>query len=420
MSAAAAFPLDAAPRGRNLLVVDDDRLQVLILAGMARRCGFAVDTASSLDEAVARLRTRGYATIILDLSLGGRDGVELVRHVAEAGQSPSLLVVSGMEERIRDGALRYARAMGLTTLGTLRKPIHFPDVRDRLAAATRSAAPRDSVAGAPPRFEAAELREALESGEIAPVYQPKVDLATGRVIGVEALARWTSPTLGLVPPTQFVPVAEAAGLSAAFTDAMLRAALRDMARWREVADVGVAVNVPATALVDVEWPDRVEAALAEAGLPPERLTVEITETVATSEAPLITDILTRLRIKGCLLSLDDFGTGYSSLLTLLRLPFSELKLDRSFVRHCDRDPYALQIVRAMLSLARGFGMRAVAEGVESAEVAALLRDEGCDVAQGYFYAKPMGMADFRALLDAERGPRRPGEDGKPQESLGLA
>lgn len=399
-------PGGAPARERNLLVVDDDHLQMLLVTSMARRCGFVVDGAMSLEDAIQRIHTRDYGTVTLDLSLGEHDGVELVRHIAEAGQTPNLLVISGFDQRIRDGALRYAQSMGLNTLGTLRKPINFVEVRRALQAAAKAAsAPNAGPGGCPPRVEADDLRRALDKGEIVPVYQPKVDVTTGRIKGVEALARWHSPTLGAVPPTLFVPIVEQSGLSEALTDAMMHAALRDAASWRRTArHVGVAVNVPASALVDVAWPDRVEAALATAGLPADVLTVEITETVATSESALITDILTRLRIKGCHLSLDDFGTGYSSLLTLLRLPFSELKLDRSFVQNCDHDPYALKIVKAMLSLARSFGMRTVAEGVETASVVAVLHEARCDLAQGYFYARPMTADSLMALLAADHTP----------------
>ena len=382
-----------------LLVVDDDRMQRLLISETARRCGYAVTMAGSLEEAVERLRERSFATLVLDLSLGEHDGVEVIRHLAETGQRPTVLVISGFDERIRDAAMRLARGVGLAAVGTLRKPLSLGTLRVHLLQALETGPDSVSRPAASFSVTADDVAAAIENGEIVPAYQPKIELATRRIAGVEALARWTSAEHGRVPPGVFVDIAERAGLAPALTRLMMTSAIRDAASWHAGGSaVGVAVNVPPSALGDLSWPDAVEAELARAGLPPGALTVEITESTAMSDSPLIGDVLTRLRIKGVNLALDDFGTGYSSLLSLLRMPFSELKLDRSFVQRCDQDAYAWKIVRASISLAAEFGMRTVAEGVETASVVALLEDARCDMAQGFFFARPMPLDDLAIRL----------------------
>lgn len=394
-----AAPLSTVADQPALLVVDDDRMQRLLIAETAKRCGYTVTMAGSLEEAVERLRERSFATLVLDLSLGERDGVEVIRHLAETGQRPTVLVISGFDERIRDAAMRLARSVGLAAVGTLRKPLSLGTLRVHLLQALETGPDSVSRPAAAFSVTADDVAAAIANGDIAPAYQPKIELATRRIAGVEALARWTSAEHGRVPPGVFVDIAERAGLAPALTRLMMTSAIRDAASWHaDGSAVGVAVNVPPSALDDLSWPDAVEAELARAGLPPGALTVEITESTAMSDSPLIGDVLTRLRIKGVNLALDDFGTGYSSLLSLLRMPFSELKLDRSFVQRCDQDAYAWKIVRASISLAAEFGMRTVAEGVETASVVALLEDARCDMAQGFFFARPMTLDDFAIRL----------------------
>jgi EAL domain-containing protein (putative c-di-GMP-specific phosphodiesterase class I)/ActR/RegA family two-component response regulator len=389
--------------GRPLLIVDDDRAQRLLLAQVAQRCGFVVDMAATVAEAVDLIGQRDHATVILDLSLGEGDGVEVLRHLAASGRQPSVLVISGFDERIRDAAVRFATTVGLSTIGTLHKPLSLALVREHLLRAAEDKPGTERRASAPFAITSDDVAQAIERNEIRPIYQPKVALATGRLAGVEALARWNSPRHGTVPPDVFVGIAEQAGLATALTRTMLRAAVRDASTWDPAGSgIGLAVNVPPFALDDLAWPDHVEAELAANGVPPGKLTLEVTESTLMADFVRASDVLTRLRIKGVALALDDFGTGYSSLLSLLRLPFSELKLDHSFVQRCDQDPYALKIVRAMLSLAREFGMSTVAEGIESQPVADLLRECGCDLGQGYFFSRPIGLAELHALIGRQR------------------
>ena len=383
-----------------LLVVDDDQMQRMLIGEIARRIGFSVDEAASVEEAASLIERNLYTRIVLDLALGGHDGVEVMRHIAASGQTPAVIVISGFDERIRDAAIRFGQSLGLATAGELRKPIDIVGLREALL---RDVSPTvqsfASPAGNLTAITQADLRAAIAQGEILPYYQPKVALATGQIIGVEALARWTSPRHGSVSPAVFIPLAEDWGLVDDLTHHIMATSIRDTAAWQAShPGIGVAVNVAVSSLGDIAFPDRIEALLGTAGLDPSRLTVEITESIRLSDDVLIGDVLTRMRIKGIKLSLDDFGTGYSSLSSLLRMPFSELKIDRSFVMTSDFDAYAWKIVRATLSLAREFGMTAVAEGIETLPVAAMLGDALCDIGQGYLYARPMSRTSLLRFL----------------------
>jgi EAL domain-containing protein (putative c-di-GMP-specific phosphodiesterase class I)/ActR/RegA family two-component response regulator len=401
VSNVAVLPLS---RG-TLLIVDDDQMQRMLIGEIARRIGFCVDEAASIEEAASLVERNLYTRIVLDLALGGHDGVEVMRHIAVSGQNPAVIVISGFDERIRDAAIRFGQSLGLATAGELRKPINIVRLREALLRdVSPIAQPGPGASGRLTGVTQADLRSAIALGEILPYYQPKIALATGQVIGVEALARWTSPRHGSISPAIFVPLAEDWGLSDDFTHLMMATAIRDAAAWQaDHPGVGVAVNMPVSSLGDIALPDRVEALLGRAGLDASCLTVEITETIRLSDDVAIGDILTRMRIKGIKLSLDDFGTGYSSLSSLLRMPFSELKIDRSFIMTSDFDAYAWKIVRATLSLAREFGMTAVAEGIETLPVAAMLGDALCDIGQGYLYARPMSRSTLlRYLAENDR------------------
>jgi diguanylate cyclase (GGDEF)-like protein len=250
-----------------------------------------------------------------------------------------------------------------------------------------------------------ELRVALHSDQLVMHYQPKLDLVSGVISGVEALVRWAHPTRGLLYPDSFLPIAERAGLMGLVAGQVLERSLRDLASWRaQNHQLSVAVNLSVSNLQDVELPHQVELLLAVHGIPAEALVLEITENILMADAERSGQVLDRLRALGVLLSVDDYGTGYSSLAYLQALPVDELKLDRSFVTHMSSDPRAATIVRSTIELSHQLGMLMVAEGVEDAVALQMLRDAGCDVAQGYHVARPMAAEQLTRWLDAPTSP----------------
>jgi EAL domain-containing protein (putative c-di-GMP-specific phosphodiesterase class I) len=222
---------------------------------------------------------------------------------------------------------------------------------------------------------------------------------------VETLVRWQSPRHGAVPPSIFIPLAERHGLIDTLTHRVLTAALAPLPAWRALApSLTLAVNLSPHSLTDLALPERVSAALDAARVPPEALVLEVTEGAVMEDFVLAADILTRLRIRGLKLSIDDFGTGHSSLLSLLRLPFGELKIDQAFIRPLETDPEAGKVVRAVLALGRELGLDIVAEGIETESVAARLHGFGCAAGQGYLFDRPLDEAALTARLAATHAP----------------
>ncbi len=255
---------------------------------------------------------------------------------------------------------------------------------------------------------AGELSRALENDEIQAYFQPKADASSGRIVGVEALVRWLHPERGMIPPDQFVAVAEQAGLGRALTRRMLELALTQARAWRDAGlDLHVAVNTTVGDLLDAHFPDEVAATLADHGLPPEVLVLEVTENMVLSDPVRIGDILAQLGELGLSLSLDDFGTGYSSLTHLKSLPVGEVKIDRSFVGRMTSDPVDAAIVEATIQLAHSIGSRVVAEGIEDQATWSSLVANRCELVQGYALSRPLPAAELEELLRAEPVPTAP-------------
>jgi EAL domain-containing protein (putative c-di-GMP-specific phosphodiesterase class I)/GGDEF domain-containing protein len=249
----------------------------------------------------------------------------------------------------------------------------------------------------------AQLRRALQRGEFELHYQPKVTLATGAIIGCEALIRWRHPTRGLVPPGVFISLAEEAGLIVDMGSWVLDEACRAARRWVDAGlDCRIAVNIAAPHFVDGRLIEDVRRALGATGLAADMLTTELTESMLMGSAEESLAALLQLKALGVSISLDDFGTGYSSLAYLKRMPLDELKIDRSFVSGLPTDAGDLAIVRAIIAMAQSLDLRVVAEGVELPEQAACLRTAGCENAQGWLFARAVPEAEFVTLLRQDR------------------
>ncbi len=242
-----------------------------------------------------------------------------------------------------------------------------------------------------------DLRHAVAAGAIVPYFQPLVDIRTGRVIGVEMLARWPSQTRGMVSPVEFIPIAEDLGLIGAMTEHLLRRACRAAAAWPD--HVGMACNVSPIQLRDPNLPAMIQTILAETGFPASRLEIEVTESALVGDLALARALLDQIKVLGVRLALDDFGTGYSSLRHLQTLPFDKIKVDKSFVAAMGQDPESVKIVSAVLGLGRSLGLTTVAEGVETEATARFLRDLGCDIGQGWLFGRPASAEAIGGVLD---------------------
>lgn len=392
----------------RVLLIDDDPFALRLLVRQLAQLGIDdVQTAGSAQAALDTLQRQRFAFDVLfcDLNMPNMDGVELLRHLARHQFPGGLVLISGEDERILQSVAKLASARKLRLLGAVRKPVSIARLKSLLGETAELQVP----ATRPLRkiYAADELRDAIAAGQLVNHYQPQVDFATGDVTGMETLVRWRHPDDGLVAPDQFIATAEQARLIGALARAVLTNALAQAAQWRALGiGARLAINMSMDNLVALDFPDQVERAGAAAGVPTSHLVLEVTESQLMRERSALLDIVARLRLKGIGLSIDDFGTGFSSLAQLRDIPFDELKLDRSFVHGAWSDAPLRAILQANLAMARDLGLRTVAEGVEDRNDWNCLRELGCDLAQGYFIARPMPADDVIAWLHDWQGRRQ--------------
>jgi EAL domain-containing protein (putative c-di-GMP-specific phosphodiesterase class I) len=283
------------------------------------------------------------------------------------------------------------REYGLPFLGTIEKPVTANRLEEMLLHHTAVPAQPQKLERAAPSFTLEEIVHGLENDEFHPFFQPKVEIPNGRVKGVEALARWRHPQQGLVAAHAFIQQLEECGQIDALMRCMVRKAAAFSSRLRSAGHVcSVAVNVSLRSLSDVTFAEQITQIVRSQNAEPSDITIELTESAVATEVAIMLENLARLRMKGFGLSIDDYGTGYSSMKQLTRVPFTELKIDQSFVTHAGRVDSARVILESSLDMARKLEVEAVAEGVETLENWDLLCELKCDIAQGHYIAAPMG------------------------------
>ena len=326
--------------------------------------------------------------VLVDLDMPGMDGVEFIGIVAQDRLAHSIAVVSAMEPALLHTVQVMAKASGLRVLGCIEKPLTPGKLTTVLSLYETGPGPTAMPSDVEVSLE--EVRDALAHGDITAHFQPQAEFGNGKIVGVEALARWRLADGRMVPPAVFVPLMEAGGLVDELTSLMLAQACAWSKRWRARGlDLRVSVNVSAQNLTGPEVADRYEAVLREHGVSPEHIVLEITESSVMSDTARGLGMLARLRLKGFGLSVDDFGTGYSSLSQLSQIPFTELKIDRGFVSGAPTQPRKRAMIETSLDLARKLDLCVVAEGVETDDEWQLLAQLGCDFAQGYLISAPV-------------------------------
>jgi len=387
--------------GVRFIVVEDHDFQRWAVVEMlhelgAPHVGAAAGGANALD-ALAR-EDPPADVVITDLDMPDMDGMELIRRLAGTARPPALVLLSAQKPDVLRAVETMARAYGVRLLGTISKPVSRQKLRNVLAAYAE--APAEPQARSDLVFSRSELEEALRRGEIVPYFQPKVEVRSGKIAGAEALARWLHPLHGVVGAGAIIPLAERSGLIHEVTDAMLRQALAAQRQWQLGGlRAAVCVNLSAQVLPDVELPDRIDAMLAAVGGEPTQVILEVTETAATTELARSLETLSRLRVRGFGLAIDDYGTGYASPAQLTRIPFTEIKVDQSFVQRAPADPASRAILESTLELAVKLDVTAVAEGAETFEHWDLLRRMGYAMVQGYYTGPPVAL---RGLMEHAR------------------
>jgi EAL domain-containing protein (putative c-di-GMP-specific phosphodiesterase class I)/CheY-like chemotaxis protein len=389
----------------RFLVVEDHGFQRWMAANLLEGLGAKyVFTASDGREALLILEDREppIDVIVTDLDMPGMDGMEFIRHVAEGKCTAALIVASAMEPALVASVEAMARAYGARLLGAIPKPLTAKKLKEAITG--HLVAPEADANLEPRSFSVQQLAAGLERGEFEPFFQAKIVSNTQATSGAEAVARWRSPEQGIVRPQDFIGAMEESGLIDALTQMVVREAARNCRRWRDAEwDLTVSVNLSLKSLHDVSLSDRLVKIVNGQGLEPKHMIFEVTESVATSDLGRALENLSRLRMRGFGLSIDDYGTGYSSMERLTRVPFTELKIDQSFVKNAATQPSSRAMVESSLEMAQKLGIVAVAEGVETRSEWELVQALGCPLAQGYFFARPMDASEFMSWL---RTPKR--------------
>ncbi|MGE5651639.1 MAG: EAL domain-containing protein, partial [Bacillota bacterium] len=326
----------------------------------------------------------------IDLNMPGMDGIELMRHLAKAEHQGAVVLVSALGSALLFSVETMTKAYGINLLGAFEKPATPEILQDVIGRYQPPHAHDGAARKALPVLRLEDIRQGLQEQQFEPLFQPKVELATGKVKAVEAFARWRHPQYGLVPAAAFIPMLEASGHMDELTSVMVEQSIAACRAWQDRGLLlAVSINLSASSLAESGLVEKIVALATRYGVAPCDVTFEITEIIATTDVPVCLENLARLRMRGFGLSIDDFGTAHSNLQQLLRIPFLDLKIDRSFVAGAAHNKQMHLALSSCLELARKLRRNSVAVGVETREDWDLLRDLGCTYAQGYYIARPM-------------------------------
>lgn len=376
----------------SFIVVEDNPFQRTIATKILEAMGStqvlgAEDGHDALKQLVACDQPINIA--ISDLDMPGMDGVEFMRHLAEQKLCEAVAVASGMDEALIRTVEDLVEQHGLFVLGHIEKPL----TKDKVQAVLDDYLMKQRTRN-PDTFTNEvtlnDIKNALDHDQFKVWYQPKVSFKDGRWCAAEVLARWDHPTQGIISPDRFIPLLEQEQLIHKLTWQQIHTLVNDLQQWLAKGNnLTVSVNLSPLMLNDVSLPEKLTEIVAHHKVPTENIVLEITESVVIQNLTRSLETIARLKLKGFSLSIDDFGTGYSSLQQLSRIPFSELKIDQSFVSGSPQNATRRAIIEANIELAKKLKLKTVAEGVETESEWKLLQALGCDMAQGFFVAKAM-------------------------------
>lgn len=388
--------MSAMSDARTAFILDDEQDICDLLSTHLQSLGFDTRTFNSVNE-IELSKIRSQDILFTDLFMPEIDGIELLRRLVSAQVPSELVLMSGTDAKVLHSAHLLAIEHGLRVLGKLTKPFRGRDVRALLEAGSlqqKTAQPRVVI-------NESTIREALDNRRFVVYYQPKVRLKDHRTVGAEALVRLQTAEGDIIPPSDFIPLAEELGMIDEITWQVLDQSA-DVVKeiMQDHEDFNMAINICARTLDDIDFPDRLCQYLDERQLPHHMLSLEVTESALAKEYSHSLDVLSRLRLRGIDLALDDFGTGFSMLQQLRDMPFTEMKIDRSFVKDMSTG-VSQKIVLRCVEMAHDLDMKTTAEGIEDAGTETLLINMGCDIGQGYLYARPQPRSIFMEQLERE-------------------
>lgn len=388
----------------NFLVAEDDPLQSWALAVMLKKLGAKqITEVSDGVEALAVFQDRTQQSIdiaLIDLNMPNMDGMELIRHLANGENHSSIILVTGHDRALLFSVETMTQAYGVNLLGTIEKPPTVTRLQELVDAYIQS--PHGRKKGSPklPNFTIEDILAGLEAGEFEPFFQPKVELKTGYIKGAEAFARWRHPQYGILAPAAFMSLFEKHGKIDNLNWVIIEKSIAACRSWHDLDfPISVSINVSLSSLTHPSFTDLISECISRYGVEAEHVFLEITESAVLADDPQFWEALARLRMKGFGISVDDYGTGNSNIQMLARIPFSELKIDRSFVAGAAENQALSIVLNSCLSLSRSLNRFSVAVGVETKQDWDFLQGMGCSCAQGYYIAKPLEGAAFPAWME---------------------
>jgi EAL domain-containing protein (putative c-di-GMP-specific phosphodiesterase class I) len=388
----------------GILIVEDDDFQRGIMMTMLNSLGVnsiqtACDGRQALDILLGQ-DSKHINIVLCDLNMPKMDGMEFLRHLGTMHLGVEVILTSGLDEKILMSVGKMTKMYGVQLLGMMEKPVLLEQLKQQLFKYGKTEC-KEAQSITAKSFQLDEIMQAISAGEIEPFFQPKVDMKSGRLVGAEALARWRHPVHGVVGPCLFIPALEQSGNIDELTFHILKRAGEAIRALHEQGHLlTVSVNLSLASLDDTSLADKITRIARDAGVDPQFIVLEITESAAMTDVACALENLARLCMNGFVLSIDDFGTGSSSLQQLTRIAFGELKIDQSFVTDfADNKPLRI-VVESSVDMARKLKVKSVAEGVETQQDWDALKAIGCDTAQGYYIAKPMDESSFRDFVNS--------------------
>lgn len=392
------------PNELKILVIEDDDFQRKMLVNMLLSLGVtSLSNAGNGRRGLEILNAENEIQtdiVVCDLNMPEMDGLEFLRHLAEKHSHVAIIIISALGSKLVSSAARMARMYGIKLLGVIEKPIaldQFKLILEKYERFVNKPYQPDSSE----IFTIKEILDGVSAQQFEPFLQPKMDFSTGRIVGAEALSRWIHPKRGVMNPYSFIPQLEQSGNIDDLTFVMLdKAAVACRSFHDSGYPLTVAVNLSTTSLGDTTLAEKITRVVLEAGADPRYITLEITESAAMTDVARALENLARLNMNRFALSIDDYGTGYSSMQQLTRIPFSELKIDQSFVKDIADNEALRIVVESSIDMAHKLKVKSIAEGVETQQDWDMLKRMGCDTAQGYFIARPMSVTAFHDYLTA--------------------
>lgn len=373
----------------RLLVLDDDQQVGMTIREMAQAAGYQAKACTQAEAFFDEIDSFAPTHIVLDLAMPGLDGVEVMRQLAAQQCFATIIIVSGLGEKVLNAAKTAAAESGLRVAGVLPKPFRISALRALLNQYSENPASGSDGKHKAQEVSEEQLKEALDEGRLVPYLQPQISCSDRSVKGFEALVRWHDKDGSIIMPDRFIGVAERTGLIKELTQQVFENAIRWFADHLGNTDYTISLNTSPSSFADADFPSKLTTLCIKHRLAPHRVKLEVTETSTAEDPSGALELLTQLRVKGFALAIDDFGVGYSSLEQLVRQPFSELKIDKNFIIPLAQSEEATKIVAALIALAQALKLTITAEGVEDERSLEILANAGCDYAQGYYIGRPM-------------------------------